>query len=162
MPTILPQVADALMQQVATIKVADDNTVPDFIFKLNPNKVRRSYTAVYGAAMIALSDHTIEEWKANSPVEISLEFRLFAAGTDNDKHCEDDIKRLTMLMRKTQRASGGTGEPPDLIFVFGHTRDRCRIHRLEIDPTLWDEQLRVLQANVSMTLHTLRPKRERI
>ncbi len=141
----------------AKLGPVDGTSADDFIFdfslkngevtRLAPHHVRRTYSAVYAPVPVALTEHAPEEWKANNPIEIPIEFEL--VGTQQ-KDVDGELRKLRRFMKKSRK----TGEPPDLLFVMGSKRWTVRIHRMEVTPTLWNDQTNEQRAKVSLTLHT--------
>lgn len=138
-----------------------DNSVDKLRFDLNPNSLRRTRHPQYADVNAALADWTGNyptnapsplEWLRNPPEEISVEC-LF----HRDKGSVDDaLEKLDKFMAK-----GRNGRPPDLIFSWGKRYDRVFITNKEAEEKIWNDDGSVRQAQVRLTMRTIRARTSR-
>lgn len=153
----------------AKLGPVNGTSADDIIFTLNPNKVRRTHAPRYALIPVALADFGPAsvplsaagakpfEWTGNSPEEIRIEFLVWEGGPDGADEVEDTLRRLDKFMLK----DGRTGEPPDLVFTFGHRHDVVRIHEKDVEEQLWTWDLRVEKAQVSLVMKAIRSRQVR-
>lgn len=120
----------------------------DGITHLAPNIFKRKYSAQYAPVPIALSDHTPQEFRANSATQLSIEFEIVA---DGQRDCEASLSKLRKFMRKDRR----TGQPPDLLFVMGKKQWAVRIESMDHTPRLWNPDTNEQRVHVTINMHTL-------
>lgn len=117
------------------------------VAQLAPHRIQRNFAAVYAPVPVAFGDQTPEEWKANSPAEITLEFEIVGNG---QTAVTANLRKLRKFMRKDRRS----GEPPDLVFAIGSQHWVCRLHRLSESPVMWNPDTDETRTRVTATLHS--------
>ncbi|HJU22838.1 MAG TPA: hypothetical protein VJ891_10045 [Casimicrobiaceae bacterium] len=137
----------------------------DVIFALNPDRIPREYGAVYAQVPIAGADYAPSSpvsnpppvaWVRNQADRIHADVLLVAPKILNGSGPDDvesDIRKLEIFRFKDR-----SGEPPDLVFTVGPRSDRVRLERMQVDPKIWTEDLRIQQARVTLELIVVRPR----
>lgn len=130
----------------------------DVQFQYNPEKVERSdrYTYAHNQAAYAdLPNNTSKypslEWVRNEPEEIAIDLLFFERGK---KNVEDKLKKLDKLSQPDR----STGAPRDLVLSLGVRSDRVRITQKNVVEDLFDEQLNVQRARVSLRMTALKSR----
>ncbi len=140
---------------------ADDRGLSDTVtFDLNPEKIIRRRMPQYSEVGAALADYTGNykgpspiQWVRNPPENITLELLLNANG---DKDVEATLKKFEKMQSRTSKnPQGKSGEPPDLVFVYGRRSDRVRITSYEVTEERHTSDLRVQRAHVKLDLKTV-------
>lgn len=141
---------------IARLVSADGPRDFDFIFPRNPSKIGRPRHAKYSEVPLARHDDAptasgvLSEWSGNAPGTISLDFALHRVGKDLD--VEADIDKFHAMLDKDPR----TGEPPDLLFIYGPRFYRVRLESFEPDEKLYSEAGRLQYAMIRMNLRVLK------
>ena len=135
-----------------------DGSVEQLMFDLNPATLHRTRHPMYGDVNAALADWTGNyptsapapiEWLRNPPEEISADCMFH-----KDKGTVDDaLEKLDKFMAK-----GRNGQPPDLIFSWGKRYDRVRITSKDVEEKIHNEDGSVRQAQVRLTMKTIRAR----
>ncbi len=140
----------------------------DLIFRLNPERMPRRYSAVYAPVPVARQDYNPQYpvanpppvwWTRNNAEHISVEFLLVSERNLGEGGRTDVEAEILQLERF--RFNDRTGEPPDLIWSVGARNDTVRIESMQIDPRVWTPELKIEQAHVTLDLIVIRPRTSR-
>ena len=140
------------------LRPVDGTSTEELIFQFNPSTVKRARAPVYAKVQAAFADYWSQyptnapapnQWIRNPPESIQIDLFLAEDGEDD---VEDDIKKIEAMMAKDAR----TGEPRDLLFIYGGRSDRVRIMRYEITEDQHTPELRVQQGHVRLEFETQR------
>jgi hypothetical protein len=119
----------------------------DYTFRLNPRQIRSSLVANYPVVGLAGWDGAQGsvgvnfQWVSNQPRTEDFEFMLKAGleygmnipGVAGHGDVESDIEALERLMAK----DSGTGEPPDMVYVYGGKSTHVRVASLSWNTIMW-------------------------
>lgn len=142
--------------QRARLIAADFESDLELQFDLNPRSIERAYTSRYADVPLARHDGNpnelgqLSEWSGNGADKLTIDFALYR--TDNDKDVEAELTKIDRMRRKDRR----TGEPPDMIFVFGQVSDAVRVEAVNLSEKLWSEDGRRQHVDVRMTMRIVR------
>lgn len=140
---------------------ADDRGLSDTVtFDLNPEKITRRRQPQYSEVGAALADYNGKyegpsplQWVRNPPEVITFELLLNA---DGNKDVESTLKKFEKMQSRTAKnPQGKSGEPPDLVFVYGKRSDRVRITAYDVTEERHTSDLRVQRAHVKLDLKTV-------
>src|SRR6185312_9047704 len=131
----------------------------DLIFQFNPTEIDRERNASYANNQAAYADFpnsgpssiAAREWLRNEAEEFSVELIFHEVG---DKTVDVQLKKLDELMAPDPT----TGRPRDLVLVMGKRSDRVRITNKRVREKLFDPQLGVQSAVVSLRMFALRSR----
>lgn len=142
----------------------------DLIFQFNPQEIERERAATYAKNQAAYADFPnssqgaipSREWIRNEDEEFNVE--LFFHYKDDsipgtsDKNYKFDVDLRLGKLDEFMKPDPNTGRPKDLILVLGQRTDRVRILTKRASERMFDEQLRVLSARVTLRLFALRSR----
>jgi len=140
------------------------NPDQDLVFQFNPTTISRSRRATYAHSMAALADFPNAganaipsiEWNRNEAEDISFDLMLHRRAKEGGKpaNVEADLKRIDDFMKP----DANTGRPRDLVLKMGPRSDRVRITDKNVVERLFDPDLNVQQATVSLKMIALRSR----
>jgi hypothetical protein len=146
------------------------NPDEDLKFQYNPTTMSRNRRAEYAHNMAALADFPNAgpsaipsiEWNRNQPEEFTVELFFNRQGNEQKGHgaqsvavnVEAELKKLDDLMKPDQN----TGRPRDLILKMGPRSDRVRITDKSVVEKMFDPDLNVQQATVTLRLTALKSR----
>jgi len=135
------------------------NASTDLIFQFNPTEIDRERNASYAANQAAYADFpnsgpnaiAAKEWLRNEAEQFTVELIFHETG---DKTVDRQLKQLDDM----SAPDSTTGRPRDLILIMGKRSDRVRIENKRVREQLFDPQLGVQSARVSLRLFALRSR----
>ena len=142
--------------QRARLIAADFESDLELEFALNPRSIERAWSSRYADVALARHDGNpqspgeLSEWGGNSPDKLTIEFMLYSVEAGKD--VEREIGKIDRMRRKDSR----TGEPPDMIFVFGNASDTVRVETVNLSEKLHAEDGKRQQVDVRMGMRLIR------
>lgn len=135
------------------------NALSDLIFQYNPTEIDRERNASYANNQAAYADFpnsspssiAAKEWLRNEAEEFTVELIFHEVG---DKTVDAQLQKLDDLMAPDST----TGRPRDLVLIMGKRSDRIRITNKRVREKLFDPQLGVQSAVVSLRMFALRSR----
>lgn len=141
------------------IGVLNGNSANDLQFQFNPTEIDRERNASYAPNQAAYADFpnagpnsvAAQEWLRNEPEQFNVELIFHEVG---DKTVDAQLQKLDDLMAPDPT----TGRPRDLVLVMGKRSDRVRITNKRVREKLFDPQLGVQSAVVSLRMFALKSR----